>query len=204
MSPKRRKFLRPRGNRRYRRLYVVAVEGDKTEPQYFGLLNDSQSIVQINCLKGRHNSSPHGVLKRMKEHLKREALQGSDEAWLVVDKDNWNDEQLRALFEWSQSHSNFGLALSNPCFEYWLLLHFDEGDGISAKAECLHRLKRHIPNYSKGIDCSLFTEVRIRMAIAHAKRRDSPPCSDWPRIPGGSTVYRLVERIMNHRGPASP
>lgn len=35
---KRRSFSRPLGERRYRKLFLVAVEGSKTEPQYFAML----------------------------------------------------------------------------------------------------------------------------------------------------------------------
>jgi len=57
------------------------------------------------------------------------------EAWLVIDKDDNNDEKLRKVYEWSQSKDNYGLALSNPKFEYWLLLHFEEGKGVQNSPE---------------------------------------------------------------------
>ena len=38
MPPKRRNFRRPLGERRYRKLFIVATEGVKTEPQYFAIL----------------------------------------------------------------------------------------------------------------------------------------------------------------------
>lgn len=45
MPPKRRKFSRPLGERRYRKLFVLAVEGSKTEPQYFAIFNDQNSVI---------------------------------------------------------------------------------------------------------------------------------------------------------------
>jgi uncharacterized protein YpiB (UPF0302 family) len=82
-------------------LFVIAVEGAKTEPQYFATLNNQQSVIRVNCLKGKHDSSPPQVLRRMEDHLKREALKKSDEAWLVVDKDQWTDGQLAQFNGWS-------------------------------------------------------------------------------------------------------
>lgn len=61
----------------------------------------------------------------MSDHLESEGLKSSDEAWLVVDKDQWTEEQLRQLHQWSLQQANYGFALSNPKFEYWLLLHFE-------------------------------------------------------------------------------
>jgi hypothetical protein len=152
MPPKRRRFQRPLGERRYRKLFVIAVEGVKTEPQYFAIFNDQQSVIRVNCLKDSHDSSPPQVLKRMEDHLRQEELRASDEAWLVVDKDQWTDEQLDQLHAWTQARDNYGFALSNPKFEYWLLLHFEDGTGIASSRDCSGRLKRHLPDYDKGID----------------------------------------------------
>lgn len=192
----RRKFQRPLGQRRYRKLFVIAVEGAKTEPQYFATLNNQQSVIRVNCLKGKHDSSPPQVLRRMQDHLKKEALKKSDEAWLVVDKDQWTYGQLAQLNGWSQVADNYGFALSNPKFEYWLLLHFEDGTGIASSQDCSDRLKRHLPDYDKGIDPRKFPRQTIDEAIRRAKQRDNPPCPDWPRSIGGTTVYRLVENIL--------
>ncbi len=132
----------------------------------------------------------------MKEHLKKAALKKSDEAWLVVDKDRWTDEQLAQLNEWSQGEDNYGFALSNPKFEYWLLLHFEEGAGITSSQDCSDRLKRHLPDYDKGIDPRKFPQETIDEAIRRARQRDNPPCPDWPQAVGSTTVYRLVENIL--------
>lgn len=196
MPPGRRKFQRPLGERRYRKLFVIAAEGVKTEPQYFAIFNDQQAVIRVNCLKGSNDSSPPQVLKRMEDHLRREDLKSSDEAWLVVDKDQWTDEQLALLHAWSLKRDNYGFALSNPKFEYWLLLHFEDGTGIKSSQDCSDRLKRYIPGYNKGIDSRKITRKRIDEAIRRARLRDSSPCADWPRSFGGTTVYKLVESIL--------
>ena len=195
MPSKRRKFSRPTGRLSYRKLFVIATEGTKTEPQYFALFKNSKHLV-IRVVKSKHHA-PHQVLERLKDHLNREALSAQYEAWLVVDKDEWNDGQLAQLHAWSQGADNYGFALSNPKFEYWLLLHFEPGTGIGSSRECSARLKRHLPNYDKGIDGWEFTPDRIKEAIDRAKARDTPPCADWPRAFGSTTVYKLVEKICH-------
>jgi hypothetical protein len=198
MSPntKRRKFRRPLGERRYRKLFLIAVEGKKTEPEYFAIFNDQQSIIRVNCIKGRHDSSPPQVLKGMERHLRKEELKSSDEAWLVVGKDQWTDEQLAQLHAWAQERDNYGFALSNPKFEYWLLLHFEDGNAIASSRDCTDRLKRYLPWYDKGIDRRKITRSGIDDAIRRACQRDNPPCADWPRTLGGTTVYKLVKSIL--------
>jgi uncharacterized protein YpiB (UPF0302 family) len=197
MPHKRRQFHRKLGQRRYRKLIIIATEGVKTEPQYFALLNNQQSIVQIECLRPGSRTSPRQVLERMENHLKQAALRESDEAWLVIDKDHWTDDQLTHLHSWSQNKNNYGFALSNPKFEYWIVLHFEEGSEISNSRECTDRLRRYLPNYDKSIDQKKITQAMIFEAISRAREKDTPPCADWPRSTG-TTVYRLVERILSN------
>lgn len=194
MQSVRRSFKRPIGQRRYRTLFIIAVEGAKTEPQYFSIFNNNNSIVCIECLKGNGDSSPLQVLRRMENRLKEQNCRPSDQAWLVIDKDQWTDEQILQLFQWTQKSPNHGLALSNPKFEYWLLLHFEDANDITSSRDCSDRLKRHLPGYDKAIDCRKIAG-RVSDAIQRAKRKDTPPCLDWPRNTG-TTVYRLVDAII--------
>lgn len=192
----RRKFQRKLGNRRYKKIFVIATEGAKTEPHYFSLFQRRGDIfVNIKCLPGDTQSSPEKVMARMKKYLIENDLRQEDEAWLVVDKDRWTEEQLQKLYLWSQSQKNYGLAVSNPQFEIWLLYHFEDGRGVRSARSCLERLRRYIPNYTKGTSLYMITMEKINAAINRARQRDNPPCSDWPRNIG-TTVYRLVEKIL--------
>ena len=89
-----------------------------------------------------------------------------DEAWLIVDKDQWTDAQLMQLHEWARKGDNQGFALSNPKFEYWLLLHFEDGIGISSAQDCTARLKEHLPEFDKGFDVRKITRDKIVNAVA--------------------------------------
>ena len=115
---RRRSFQRPVGKRHYRKLVVIAMEGSKTEPQYFSLFSNQESTIKPYCLKSCHDSAPPHVLKRMKNHLKSTGLKSTDEAWLVVDMDNWTEDQLDQLYQWSEEQANYGFVLSNPKCNY--------------------------------------------------------------------------------------
>jgi hypothetical protein len=86
--------------------------------------------------------------------------------------------------------------LSNPKFEYWLLLHFEDGAGVTSSQDCTARIRRHLPNYNKGIDSRKISKEQITDAIHRARARDNPACPDWPRNIGGTTVYKLVEKLI--------
>ncbi|MBL7479569.1 RloB family protein [Legionella bononiensis] len=196
MSQKRRIFTRYGGIRPYRKLYIIVAEGSKTELQYFSSFQDKNSIIKLIFQKPKH-SSPQYVLKQMEKCLKEEDCKITDEAWLVVDKDSWTDQQLSELFNWSKKSVNFGFALSNPNFEYWLILHFEDGNNIKSASDCMVRLNNYLPDYDKGVDINRIKNIgSIDDAIRRGKNRDNPPCTDWPKTLGSTTVYKLVESIQ--------
>ena len=192
---KRREFRRRPADRPYRKLFLISAEGDKTEPFYFSLFNNQKTTIQVECLKGGTRSSPAAVLKRMKKRIKDKGIRSDDEAWLVVDKDQWTDEQLEELYAWAKEPNNRGFALSNPKFEFWLLLHFEDGKNIISR-NCMDRLRQHLPEYDKGFDARKITQPMIADAVRRAKQRDNPLCANWPQTTG-TTVYRLVEKLIS-------
>lgn len=155
------------------------------------MFNNDTTALHVKVV---HNgaSDPGNVLKEMKKLLKKYDLGKYDQAWLVIDKDQWQETQISPLLTWSTTDEKYGFALSNPKFEYWLLLHFEEPSGISSSRNCSDRLNRHLPGYDKNIDVRKL-RPSILTAIERAKRQDSPACRDWPRRTG-TTVYRLVEK----------
>ncbi len=177
-------------------MFVIAAEGSVTELTYMSLVGAIGSNVRVHCLRKGDKNSPSQVLQRMEQFLKSEGLRTTDEAWVVVDTDAWTAEDLQSLHSWSTERCNHGLAVSNPKFEFWLLLHFDSGNGAATATECDRRLKKHLPAYDKRVEPSKFPRDRIDAAIERARSRDTPACSDWPRNPPGTTVYRLVERVL--------
>lgn len=196
MPPRPRRFRRPLGERRYRKLFVLRTEGSNTEPQYFGVLNSLVSNSHVVCLPGGHASSPPQVLQHMEAYLAEETPKPPYEAWLVIDKDQWSNAQLALLNEWEQRESNHGLAISNPKYEYWLLLHFEDGNNVGSVQECSRRLRRYLPDYDKNIDSRIITPDRINDAIRRAKARHNSVPEEEPLPFGCTTVYELVEKVL--------
>ena len=103
--------------------------------------------------------------------------------------------QIKQMYDWAQQKENYGFALSNPKFEYWLLLHFDDGDAITSSRTCSDRLRRHLPDYDKGVAANKITREMVEAAIRRASQRDNNNDSGWP-VTTGTTVYRLVRHIL--------
>jgi hypothetical protein len=195
---KMRRFRRVGNVRDYRPVFIIATEGKKTEPTYFrfGIFMSRERPVRVKVLLRGGSSSPKAVLDGMRAYLRGYQKKKGDEAWLVVDKDQWKTKDLELLYAWSQSDAYKNLAVSNPQFEYWLLLHFEDGKKINSKSACVSRLKKYLPDYDKSkLPEDEFTVTRVKNAIKRAKSQDSPPCIKWP-VKMGTTVYRMVERIL--------
>ena len=87
-------------------------------------------------------------------------------------------------------------ASSSPPKANALLLHFEDGTGIGSAKDCEQRLRHHLPDYRKTIHTRAFTRSQVEAAVERARQRDQPPCADWPRNVGSTTVYRLVANIL--------
>jgi len=196
-------MARDRGKSRTRRrrpgedpkTFFLLLEGAKTEKEYFEGTKPKSRKVRVLCFGSRHKSSPRNILRKAERILKKLDKEYPIEIWIVIDRDNWDPADLDKLGRWARQGGGICfLALSNPNFEYWLLLHFEDAGRLSAK-ECVRRLRKYLPGGGKGVDARRITPELIALAIKRGKERDSPPCEGWPRDLGSTTVYRLVERI---------
>lgn len=195
MAGRRRVYRRNRGTRRVRRSFLLAVEGRKTEPQYFAILNEWVEHVQIPCLKCGGRTTPEQIAKLFEDHLNRSRALRADEEWVVVDRDHKRKEDLAALIAHMARNGGREVVVSNPKFEYWLLLHYDDGAGLRTVQECDSKLKSYLPRYSKGIVETDFSLQNVAMAIERARRRDKA-AKGHRYEQFGTTVYKLVAQIV--------
>lgn len=124
-------MLRRKPNKSYKRkiefrttsLVVIAVEGQKTEPRYFGMLQEEfGSRIKLEVvLDEKHKSSPQHVLERLLQFKNKQDLKDDDACWMVIDVDG-NANKLPKIIKDAKSNG-CKVALSNPCFEIWLSLH---------------------------------------------------------------------------------
>ncbi len=125
----------PRKNRGYKRgepfrdaiLFVIACEGAVREKEYFELLATRSSQIKITVLENKGgNSAPKWVLDSAANFVEQKELRDDDQLWFVMDVDLWPADQLRTIHEECEKRNNWHMALSNPCFEVWLYMHFDD------------------------------------------------------------------------------
>lgn len=198
-------FDRSSGTRFYRRLFLISSEGHVTEPSYFSRFNSP--TLRVECLSEKGKSAPLQVLERLKKAMNKRRLQPGDQLWLVVDRDEWREQDLNALAAWTKeagatSAIRRGLALSNPKFEVWLLQHFEDAAANCTARACVARLTQFMPDYVKHVDHARITDDSVVKAV---ERGNAVLVSeeDWPRTAGASTVSKLVEEILKIKGSAA-
>ena len=87
------------------------------------------------------------------------------------------------------------LAISNPCIELWLLLHFRETPGMINRGKAKQLLKDYLPNYDKKIDYKDYEKGYSAAVIrAEVACLAADAASEIDRNPT-TTVYLLTEQI---------
>jgi len=188
-----------------KKFICIASEGTKTEPNYFKGLKISLKNPNIHIKSIARDdtaSAPNHVLRKVNEFKKETRLMSTDELWLVIDIDRWTTKMLSEIARECLQHKYF-LAVSNPRFELWLLLHLaDVSKYKNEEKDKLKKVNGHIENRIKEI-CGSYKKNCLNMeifrpkilkAIKRAKKLDKNIRNRWPNVLG-THVYKLAESI---------
>ncbi|MTJ08848.1 MULTISPECIES: RloB family protein [unclassified Anabaena] len=198
-----RKLERNQPSRKITQKILIACEGSKTEPIYFNSIrNELRSpTLEIIVLRNKGKTDPGNIIEILIE--KRQQIKyekgwtKNDAAWAVFD----GDEHInKSLTSWQNAinranSQKINLAITNPCFELWYLIHFQEHLAEINCDKLVKLLNKHIPDYDKSMclypkPLKLITEIAIQSAEKIAKQieRDelyeysNPCCSDLPKL----------------------
>ncbi|WP_246039580.1 RloB family protein [Glycomyces buryatensis] len=171
---------------------LIVVCGQRTEKEYFEDFKQC-GTPNISIKVKVKDKSP---LKQVEYTADLRDAGGFTQVWCVLDVDHFaNLEQ--ALIE--AKRRRVAIAISNPCFEYWLLLHFEDCArpfaSPSSVKEYLQR--RHVPGYDKDSPCLEAFRPRRREAIDRGRKREA--ASDGHLCNPSTTVWRLVELILDEQ-----
>lgn len=188
---------RKKPTRKQKDVCWVSAEGTGTEYDY--LTMDVFKQVDIS-VKRPHNvhpkkREPSQVLQRLKDQLAKEDFRKGDEAWVVVDVDTWNESELEELYRWEDSDPRYHVAVSNPKFELFLLMHYSDAKGCTTPPRIDAELKKHFPQYAKRLTPRQFNEGQVRMAIQRSRVKRSLSEGRSP-APGSTDVHLLAERLL--------
>lgn len=175
MAP-RSSLSRRAPTREPRRRFVLFCEGTKTEPGYFQAVKAKHSDALIDLRIEGVGADPLRIAIRAVSERARQAATGNsfeehDEVWIVIDRDTHPrfDKAIATC-----DSGNVRVARSNPCFELWLILHFEEFDRPGNSREIQRHLETLSDDYrrrrGKRLDCGPLLE-HIEHAEARARRQ---------------------------------
>jgi len=195
-----------------RAVLLIVCEGAATEQHYFDAWRTSArlSTVTIEVYGGAGQAGEVVAAAIQKRDRRKTAYDRAlrrgqdadppfDQVWCVFDREG----QYEVAAFWSAieraDREQIKLALSNPCFEYWYLLHFRDTDAPFHNGEELKQaLRRYIEGYAEESDPSARLLPLTATALERARRRyERHADREGDRFPNPSTtVYALVEQFM--------
>lgn len=150
----------------YDRILIV-TEGSKTEPLYLGDIRSKYRLqtANVQVQHSQYGTSPIRIVEYA-EHLfvngdeeKNIQPRAFEQVYVVFDRDD-HETYHNALNKAAALNGKlrndlkqpvkFEAIASVPCFELWLLLHFEDVHAPLHRAEVYQRLRQHLPNYDKG------------------------------------------------------
>lgn len=209
--------------RSVKRRVFIFCEGEKTEPNYIrayirqfhpvcARLKDAEKPVS---LKGTKKNTPKQLVDEAVDFAKSLDFK-KDQVWVMYDRESpnkYSDDNHAQAWMRAERHG-VKVALSNVCFEYWLLLHLTETSlpansfsdlaGKPVFKEAFRKIG--FKSYEKGeanVAEALVSEERISAAKVRAQRINKqaksncePGDAEYPyRLNPYTNVYEVLEAI---------
>lgn len=212
--PRERKDFKRTSGLRDARLFVIATEGEKTESKYFTKLTSEyfpSSKVHVEIIPSKDGkSAPKYVLEGLDSFRREYRIKEDDELWIIIDRDfrSWTTKQISETIQVCKQKGYF-LSISNPCFEFWIILHILDINDLSSnlreeikinakkgnRTKCENLIIDSIGSYNKKDPDFNPIIPNILTAIEQAKSITKNNSIDlFKEI--GSNVYVLVEKII--------
>ncbi len=193
---------------------LIVCEGAKTELNYFKAIKKEFRLhtAYIEVIHSTH-TKPIPIVKYTVDRIElvKDTKEAYDHVFCVIDRDRhpYFDEASKIMVK-----NSIKPARSWPCFEYWLLLHFEytRTDFVEIKSDhCIKALEKrikkepHIPNYTKNYKHFDKFMDRLEDAIKNSKKslKDKKSMEKDPttikKNPTATEVHKVVECLMNIR-----
>ncbi|MER7001789.1 RloB family protein [Dactylosporangium sp. NPDC000555] len=193
------------GERQPRKTLVILCEGRRTEPEYLDALRRDREIHDVAAVDIRIEGSASGAVPltlvrralEIRERARREQSE-IDEIWCVYDVE-WPKHH-PALVEARDlaQRNGINLAVSNPCFELWLVLHFRDYRRFLDNEQARRVRREHDGSADKGIDGTVYMPQK-RDAARRAAALDRFHQQNSTCVPDdnpSSGMHRLIASVL--------
>jgi hypothetical protein len=192
---------------------LIVTEGEKTEPDYFNGLRKRFRLrateVVVKSSASACGTDPLRLVNHaieLREQRRKDSRKDSrkdkyivaydvvwvvfDAEWIRMDHTRWND-----AIQISKSH-NINLAVSNPCFEYWLLLHEEFTTQVFLNSAEITRYirKKYIHDFDKTCISVDYFVNKLKTAVENVKKCEQ--CGKNKPFENPSTRVHLLVKEM--------
>ncbi len=216
MPRERTEIFRESDTQEKEKIIVLAFEGNNTERIYFeelkGDVRFNDELIYLHLLTREPddtNSAPNHVFNQLKTEAKDEYnFDSLDELWMIIDKDRWKN--ISKIIELCKNEENMFVAGSNPCFEFWLILHVKNYEEITEEEQIALLENRKVNSKRRYVDQYIADTCgdgynknnprlerflsHIRFAIQQAEKLDADK-EDFPSNLG-SHIYKIAKNII--------
>ncbi|MDC9715042.1 MAG: RloB family protein [Gammaproteobacteria bacterium] len=172
---------------------LIVCEGKETEINYFNGLIRHLKLSTVNIkVQDIKQTTPDSLLKEAKKLYQEAKKSGNpyDKVYCVFDKDRHTkyQETKNQIDQIKQPKGVYCYAFSEPCFEFWLLLHYYK---TTKPFTCFDKLrkdkefKKYFPEYGKSED--IFPILQDKLAVACNNAKGNPH----------TNINKLVEYLQN-------
>lgn len=173
-------------NKQLRPLHLFICEDSKSSKYYMLGLGRAKGI-NIKAEKA-DGTSPENVLRSAKEKQKLFKDKGIVQIYCLFDKDDCDDEKFKKVVTQCQK-AGFVEAVSVPCYEYWLLLHFKRTNQPFRDAqECCETFRAE---YNKKFQ----TQYTVKQLKAKTDNRDKPNESKFSVVLDAAPISKNSGRL---------
>lgn len=195
----RNKFRRRPGNREPRSITLIVCEGE-SEQAYFDAIRLQLKLLTTEVVIPRDQGglAPISVVEYAEDRAKERG--GYDHIFCVFDRDQHESfNRARAKVRSLATRSRNPLAISEvtsvPCFEVWVLLHFEQTDApFVACQNVIHRVHTHLPGYQKADPETvkkLLPQLEYAMTNAHWLSSRAGIADENP----STSVHRVIAHL---------
>ena len=193
-----------------RKSILIVCEGEKTEPIYFNALKETLRLIMVDVEIVGEGAAPITVVNRaiaLREERKQIASKSLTKAayeviYCVIDVEAPTPHESLANAVSKAKDNKLEVILSNPCFEYWYILHFRKTSApFSRSRDAKSALRQQHPAYSES-DTTIFNVVypRRKTAIKNSKevlREQHNDAEDLRNCNPSTHVHKIVEYLQN-------
>lgn len=163
-----RKLERKQNIRKTHDRILIVSEGEKTEPNYFKEIRNKYRLqtAHVGIEPSGYGTEPMQITQYAENLImqgdvhKKIKPQAFEQVYIVFDRDEHRTyfdalayieelDKKKLLNELGEPVRFYAVA-SIPCFEFWLLLHFEDIKHWLHRGEVYQKLKAHLPDYEKG------------------------------------------------------